>query len=302
MFRNFKEIEQFILENNRKKTLVLANAQDAVTLSAVISAKRIGVIDAVLIGVTEKIRELLANENENPDDYELIECDDERESANLACRLVKEGKADIPMKGLMQTSSFMKAILNKEMGFFPKGNILSQATVLQYEAENRFMIISDCAVNITPDLETKAAITRNAVELAHKLGIEKPNVAFLSAVEKINPKIISTVEAQILAERVEKGELGEIGHAAGPLALDNAVSEEAARHKGIDNPVCGHADILIVPDLCSGNIFSKALTFFAHMESAGTLNGSNVPAIMTSRTDTPEDKYYSILTAIMMSL
>lgn len=206
------------------------------------------------------------------------------------------------MKGLMQTSNFMKAILNKKMGFFPSDNLLSQATVLQFTAENRFLIITDCAVNIAPDVEAKAKITANAVKLAHKLGIEKPNIAFLSAVEKVNPKISSTIDAVELVKRAEKGEFGEIGYAAGPLALDNAINEEAARHKGIDSCVCGHADIFVMPDLCAGNIFTKALTFFAHLESAGTLNGSDIPAIMTSRTDTLEDKYYSILTSVIMGL
>ena len=302
MYRSFKEMEEYLLTNGIKKTVALANAQDDVALSALIHAKRTGVVNAVLIGDVARIRELLVKEGEDPADYQIIESDEERKSADMACQLVKDGKADVPMKGLMQTANFMKAILNREMGFFPKGNILSQATVLFFAAENRFMIITDCAVNITPDVEAKEKITANAVKLAHKLGIARPNIAFLSAVEKVNPKIQSTVDAAELAERFNNNYASEIGLAAGPLALDNAVSEEAARHKGIDSPVCGHADILVVPDLCSGNIFTKGLTFFAHMESAGTLNGADIPVIMTSRTDTPEDKYYSILTSVIMGL
>lgn len=302
MYKNFKEMENFLLTNGIKKRIVLANAQDDVALSALVHAKRVGIVDAILIGDKVKIETLLKTMNEDIDDYTIIESDDERNSADLACKLIKEGKADIPMKGLMQTSNFLKAILNKELGFFPAGNIISQATVLQYPEEDRFLIITDCAVNIAPDVEAKAKITANAVKLAHKLGIAKPNIAFLSAVEKINPKIISTVDADILTTRAEKGEFGEIGHAFGPLALDNAISEAAAKHKGIDSPVCGNADILVMPDLCSGNIFTKGLTFFAHLCSAGTLNGSNVPAVMTSRTDTPEDKYFSILTSVILAL
>lgn len=302
MYRNFKEMEDYLLSNGIKKTIALANAQDDVALEALVHAKKVGIVDAILIGDTKKIESLLESMNENKEDYTIVECSDERESANLACNLIKEGKADIPMKGLMQTSNFMKAILNKELGFFKEGSLLSQATLLQFKEENRFLIITDCAVNINPDLSAKGKITANAIKLAHSLGIEKPNIAFLSAVEKVNPKIVSTVDAKELADMANAGAFGEIGYAAGPLALDNAISEEAAKHKGIDSPVCGHADILIVPDLCSGNIFTKGLTFFAHLESAGTLNGSDVPAVMTSRTDTPEDKYYSILTAVMMSL
>ena len=302
MYRSFKEMEEYLLTNGIKKTVALANAQDDVALSALIHAKRTGVVNAVLIGDVARIRELLVKEGEDPADYQIIESDEERKSADMACQLVKDGKADVPMKGLMQTANFMKAILNREMGFFPKGNILSQATVLFFAAENRFMIITDCAVNITPDVEAKEKITANAVKLAHKLGIARPNIAFLSAVEKVNPKIQSTVDAAELAERFNNNYAAEIGLAAGPLALDNAVSAKAAKHKGIDSPVCGHADILVVPDLCSGNIFTKGLTFFAHMESAGTLNGADISVIMTSRTDTPEDKYYSILTSVIMGL
>lgn len=301
-FNGFKDIENYILSSGIRKTVALANAQDDVALGALIHAKRAGVVNAILVGDSDKIKKLLINEKENPVDYEIIESADEREAADIACGLVRDGKADIPMKGLMQTSNFMKAILNKEMGFFPKGNILSQATVLEYKEENRLMIITDCAVNITPDVDAKEKITANAVKLAHKLGIEKPNIAFLSAVEKINPKIQSTLDADELTKRALNGCFEGIGEAYGPMALDNAISEEAARHKGIVSKVAGHADILVVPDLCSGNIFTKGLTFFAHMESAGTLNGSDIPVIMTSRTDTLEDKYYSILVAVMQSL
>ena len=301
MFKNFNEVEKYILENKLKKRIALANAQDDVALEALIEAKRRGVAEGILIGDEDAIRALLGKAGEKEEDYTVISCETEKPSADLACTMVKEGRADIPMKGLMQTSNFMKAILNKENAFFPEGALLSQATVLYYERENRFMVISDCAVNISPDLEAKKKITKNAVKLAHALGIKEPNIAFLSAVEKVDPKIPSTVDAEQLVKCAEEGDFGRIGYAAGPLALDNAVSEEAAKHKGIDSPVCGHADILIVPDLCSGNIFTKSLTFFAGMKSAGTLNGSDVAAVMTSRADTPEDKYYSILTAIMQS-
>ena len=237
MYRNFKEMEDYLLSNGIKKTIALANAQDDVALEALVHAKKTGIVDAILIGDTKKIKSLLEAMNENKSDYTIIECDDERESANLACNLIKEGKADIPMKGLMQTSNFMKAILNKELGFFKEGSLLSQATLLQFKEENRFLIITDCAVNISPDLSAKGKITANAIKLAHSLGIEKPNIAFLSAVEKVNPKIVSTVDAKELADMANAGAFGEIGCAAGPLALDNAISEEAAKHKGIDSPV-----------------------------------------------------------------
>ena len=299
MYRSFEEIESHVINDHVKKTLAVANAQDDVSLEAVITAKRKGIINPVLVGIPEKISEILKKAGESPEEYQIIESREEREAGDIVCRLVKEGKADIPMKGLMQTKTFMRAILNKEMGFFAEGALLSQATVLDVAEQNRMMVISDCAVNISPDLGAKEKITMNAVKIAHSLGIEKPNIAFLSAVETINPKIPSTVDADALAHLAAEGEMGEIGMAAGPLALDNALSAEAAKHKGISSPVCGNADILIVPDLCSGNILTKSLTYFAHLKSAGTLNGANIPVVMTSRTDTPEDKYYSILMAVL---
>ena len=206
-------------------------------------------------------------------------------------------EADMPMKGLMHTSTFMKAILDKEKGLKEEGNLLSQASVFEIPEKDRFLIISDCAVNIDPDLETKIKITENAATLAHTLGIEQPKIAVLSAVEVVNPKIRSTVDAAAMRERLSDRYLID-----GPLALDNAIDEAAAHHKGIESPVAGNADILIVPDLWSGNIFSKGLVFFAHLRSAGTLNGLKAPVVMSSRTDTVENKYLSILTAVLQTI
>lgn len=300
MFHSFKEIEEYILGQGIKKKLVLANAQDDDALSAVVTAVKKGVVDAVLIGVPEKITELLEKMGEEPGSYEIIEMRDEREAGLLACQMVKDGQADMPMKGLMQTSTFMRCILDKErFGFVPEGALLSQATVMEYE--NRMMIVTDCAVNVTPDYNDKVKLIKNAVKLAGKLQITCPKVAVVAPVEVVNPKMPSTVDAALLSKAAERGQIkGCI--VDGPLGLDNAVSREAAEHKGIKSPVAGQPDILLMPDLCAGNIFTKAIHYFAHMISSGTLCGTTVPVVMTSRTDTPEDKYDSILTAIMQCL
>lgn len=300
MFHSFKEIEEYILGQGIKKKLALANAQDEDALSAVVEAVKKGVLDAVLIGVPEKITALLKEMGEDPDRYEIIEVRDEREAGLLACQMVKDGQADMPMKGLMQTATFMRCILDKErFGFVPEGALLSQATVMEYE--NRMMIVTDCAVNVTPDYHDKVKLIKNAVKLAGKLHIPCPKVAVVAPVEVVNPKMPSTVDAALLSKAAERGQIkGCI--VDGPLGLDNAVSKEAAEHKGIKSPVAGQPDILLMPDLCSGNIFTKAIHYFAHMMSSGTLCGTTVPVVMTSRTDTPEDKYYSILTAVMQCL
>ncbi len=300
MFHNFKEIESYILESGIKKKLALANAQDLDALTAVVEAVRKGVVNAVLIGVPEKITALLEQLGEKPEDYEIIEERNERNAGLLACQMVKDGKADMPMKGLMQTAVFMRCILDKErFGFVPDGALLSQATIMEYD--NRLLIVTDCAVNVTPDYNDKVKLIKNAVTLAGKLHISCPKVAVVTPLEVVNPKMPSTVDAALLSKAAQRGRIkGCI--VDGPLALDNAISEEAAKHKGIESPVAGHPDILLMPDLCAGNIFTKSITYFAGIASSGTLCGTISPVVMTSRTDTPEDKYYSILSAIMQCM
>ncbi len=295
MFRNFTEIENYVLSNKIKKVVALANAQDEYALSALVYAHKKGIVDAVLIGDVPKIKELLIKFGENPSDYEYISSDDEKKSAELAVSLVKEKKADIPMKGLMMTSSFMRAILDKEKGLIEEDHLLSQASVIENKNENRFMVFTDCAVNISPDVNAKIKITQNAIGIMKKLGVDIPKIAVLSALEKVNPKILSTVEASEVAQSEEFVNKYPI---IGPVAMDIALSKKAAEHKGIYNEVCGQADIFVMPDLDSGNICTKSLVFLSHIEMAGVLIGTKTPVIMTSRTDSVRDKYLSILLAV----
>lgn len=295
MFRNFTEIENYVLSNKIKKVVALANAQDEYALSALVYAHKKGIVDAVLIGDVPKIKELLIKFGENPSDYEYISSDDEKKSAELAVSLVKEKQADIPMKGLMMTSSFMRAILDKEKGLIEEDHLLSQASVIENKNENRFMVFTDCAVNISPDVNAKIKITQNAIRIMKKLGVDIPKIAVLSALEKVNPKILSTVEASEVAQSEEFINKYPI---IGPVAMDIALSKKAAEHKGIYNEVCGQADIFVMPDLDSGNICTKSLVFLSHIEIAGVLIGTKTPVIMTSRTDSVRDKYLSILLAV----
>lgn len=300
MFASFQEIEQYVLSNKIVKRIALAGAHDLDALSAVVNARRAGVAEAVLIGDEQKMRALLAELGEQDEQYRWVNQPEEAAAAALACKLVKDGEADIPMKGLMQTSSFMRAILDKTQGFVPEKGLLSQATVLEYERECRMMIISDCAVNIAPSYEEKAKILKNAAELARKLHEERPMVAVLAPVETVNPAMPATVDAAMLSKAADRGQLGNC-LVDGPLALDNAVSTEAAKHKGIESPVVGRAQVLIMPDLNAGNIFTKSLTYFGRLKSAGCLCGTTSPVVMTSRSDTAENKFFSILTAILQA-
>ena len=294
--RSFEEMEAFVLESG-KKVIAVACAHDEVTLEAVLTAVDKGVADAVLIGRAAEIRQILTGKGRDADGFRIVDEPDDRAAIDRAVAMVKSGEADIPMKGLMHTATFMRGILDKQTGLLQPGELLSQASVFQVPGREELLIVSDCAVNIQPDADQKVKIIENAVKVARSLGMEQPRIAMLSALEVVNPKIQNTVDAKEISERLKDRYLID-----GPFALDNAVDEEAARHKGIESPVAGRADILIVPDLWSGNIFSKALVFFAHLKSAGTLNGLDSPVIMTSRTDTIENKYLSILTAILQSI
>ena len=301
MFQSFSQIEKYVLDNKVIKKIALAGSHDPDALSSVVSAKRKGVITACLIGDVEKTRELLKQMNEPEEGYQFIHEPVGALAAHIACGMVKAGEADMPMKGKMITADFVRAVLDKQYEFISPGGLLCQATVLEFTEENRFMIISDCAVNVEPDYAAKKIILQNAVSLAHKLGISCPKVAVIAPLELVNPKIQATIDAALLSKAADRGQItGCI--VDGPLAVDNAVSAEAAEAKGIGGTVAGHADILIMPDLCAGNAFTKSLHYFAHLHQSGCVTGVNIPIVMTSRTDSPEDKYYSILVAMMQSL
>ena len=298
MFTNFKELEAYVLAQNTKKRIALANAHDEPALSAVVNAKRKGVVEGTLIGKQDMIIDMLHEMGEDEKDYEIINFDgEELEAAKIAVKLVREGKADIPMKGILQTSSFAKAILNRETGLIPEGGrrLVSQGGIFEYEG--RFMMITDAAINIAPDVETQIGIVENALPVAKALGNDCPKVAVLSAVETYNEKMPSTVSAAEIAKRGIPGCI-----VSGPLALDGAISMESVKHKSIKNPVAGQADILLVPVIEVGNVLYKSITYIAGKTMASSICGASCPVIITSRADTPDSKYYSILLAVLRCL
>ena len=297
MLENFAQMEAFVLAQKTKKKVALAAAHDEAALEALLLAVDKGVAQAVLIGREEEIRSLLKARGKDPAGFEILPETEDRRMVDRAVELVRRGQADLPMKGLMHTSTFMKGILDKETGLLRPGELLSQASVFEAPDGKRLFLVSDCAVNIQPGVEEKVKITENCLKLARTLGIEQPRVAVVSALEVVNPKIPSTVEAEQVKKRLEARCLID-----GPLALDNAIDPQAAAHKGVGGPVAGRADVLIMPDLWSGNIFSKGLVFYAHMKGAGTLNGLASPVVMSSRTDTVENKYLSVLTAVLQTI
>lgn len=298
MFKSFKEMEEFVLAQNMKKRIALANAHDEPALSAVVHAKRKGVVEGTLIGKKDMIIEMLHDMGENEADYEIVDFDgEELDAAKIAVKLVKEGKADIPMKGILQTSNFAKAILNRETGLIPEGGRRLVSQVGMFEYEGRFMMITDAAINIAPDVETQIGIVENALPVAKALGIDCPKVAVLSAVETYNEKMPTTVSATEIAKRGIEGCI-----VSGPLALDGAISMESVKHKAIKNPVAGQADILLVPMIEVGNVLYKSITYIAGKTMASSICGASCPVIIASRADTPDSKYYSILLAVLRCL
>lgn len=296
MLKNFEEIYAAVTSTGTKKKIALAAAHDADALTSAANARKIGLADFVLIGNVAEIKRLLTEMGENVEDYEYFETASDAESAAAAAKMVADGTVDAPMKGILHTSVFLKGILSS--GLVDKKALISQATVLYFEKEERMMIITDCAINIAPTFEEKMKIAQNAVDFARKLQIETPRVAIVTPLEEVKNSIPSTVDAAMLAKAGDRHQIKNC-IVDGPLALDNALSLEAAKHKKIDSPVAGQADILVMPDLNAGNILDKSLRFFADYRTAGVVLGAKFPLIMTSRSDSAGNKLNSIACALL---
>lgn len=296
MFRNFEEVETYLKDNKVTKRLVLAGAQDDIALSAVVRAAREGYVEPILVGDTDRITELLVGMGESVDDYRLVPAATENKSARTAVKMVVDGQADIPMKGLMQTATFLMSV--RFGGLADPNGLVNECTVFHYADVDRLLVTGDCAVNISPTLEQKQIITANLIEVARSLGANPVRVAQLSALEKAEPTMPSSMDAKALAEM----DWGDDVVCEGPLALDGVLDEEAAKHKGIKSEVAGKADVIVVPDIHAGNVLHKCVHFFGHYPFASMLLGANVPVVMNSRTDDAEAKYLSIIVAIACSL
>lgn len=298
MFRSFSEIEQYLIRNGIRKRIVLCGAKDDIAVQAIVRAKRNGFVSASLIGDQDETAALLRSFGEDPADYEIIHEFRELRAARMAIQMVTKGEADIPMKGLIQSASYLMAIKNPCGGLLDEGAMLNEATAFYYPEQDRIIITGDCAINIAPTMEEKAAILKNLIQLAKVFGCKDIKVATVSVLEKPDPTISSSVEAAELAAM----DWGKSVVAEGPFGLDNALDAEAARHKGINSEVAGRADVLLMPDIHAGNIFHKCIHFFGHMPFASIACGTRSPVIFNSRTDDVDSKYNSIMTAVLQSL
>ncbi len=227
--------------------------------------------------------------------FTAIECSDERDACESAVKAVREGQADVLMKGSVPTATIMKAVLNREWGLV-QDSLLSHAALMQTPYYHKLVVVTDGAINIAPPLAQKARILENSVRFLHALGVAQPKVAVLAALEKVNEKMAATVEADQLRKMGEQGAFP-LCSVYGPLALDNAVSRSAAEHKGIVSEVAGDADILLAPTLECGNILYKSLNFMGGASSAAIVLGALRPVVLSSRADSEESRYYSILLA-----
>lgn len=298
MIKSYAEIDRIIKEEiKEKKVMAVAAADELHVLEAVSEAKELGLLEAILVGDKENILKIGEDHNLDLSGFEIIDCKDTTEAAKEAVKLVRDGRAHVVMKGLLDTSVFLKAILNRETGL-RKSDLLSYVSICEVKGYDRLLLLTDPAINIEPTMEQKEVIMKNAVSVSHALGNEQPKVGFVCPIEKVNPKLQSTVDAKAISDKYAEETEFMVG---GPFGLDNAVSEEAAKIKRIEGPVAGKADILVLNDLGVANVFFKSMMYFADMVYAGVVVGAAVPIVMTSRADTSAAKLNSIKMSIVLA-
>ncbi len=298
MLKSFEEvIEKAVHFGPKKISVAVSQAEDV--MKALEQARKIGLVNGILVGDEKETIQVCEKLNINPKDYEIIEEKDKNEAARIAVRLVRDKQAELLMKGMIGSDRLLKAVLDKEIGLRTK-RLLSHAYVLKLKNYDKLLTITDGAMNIAPGLEQKVQIVQNIINFCHCLEIEKPKIAVLAAVEVVNPDMPACIDAACLSKMADRGQI-EGGIVDGPLAFDNAISKEAALHKGINSPVSGEVDAVVVPEIETGNIFAKGLVYLAEAEPAGVLLGTTAPVILVSRSDCPLSKVRSIALGILMS-
>ena len=277
----------------------VAHPCEASALSGAIEAAKLGLIVPLLVGPAARIAETAASAGIDLDTFQIIDVPHSNAAAAKAVELVREGKAEILMKGSLHTDELMAAVVSRDGGL-RTGRRISHVFVMDVPTYHKVLIVTDAAINIAPTLEDKVDICQNAIDLAISLGLEKPKVAILAAVETVTSKMPATIDAAALCKMAERGQING-GILDGPLAFDNAISKKAAEIKGIKSAVAGDPDILLAPDLEAGNILAKQLSFLANADSAGMVLGARVPVVLTSRADTVRAKIASCAVAKLVA-
>lgn len=279
--------------------LGVVNAAHSTVMEAVRAASDMGLCQPVLIGASSSIRTIVKSMKLPVTADQIVDVKDDAEAAQTGVRLVREGKVDVLMKGHVHTDVFMRALLDTEQGLRLPGRRVSHAFVCDIPKYFKLLQVTDAAINIEPDLIAKSQILQNAIALSHILRIDKPLVAVLSAIETINPAIRSTIDAAALTAMASRGQIaGAV--IDGPLAFDNAISLRAAQEKSIESPVAGRSDILLVPDLVSGNILAKNLEYMSDAVLAGIVLGLSVPVVLNSRSDELPSRLASLALASLV--
>ncbi|GAB6429815.1 MULTISPECIES: phosphate butyryltransferase [Bacillus] len=280
-----------------KKTVAVAVAEDHEVIEAVAKAIPLQLAQFRLYGNQEKIMGMLQEHGlQTSEHIEVIAAQSSAEAAELSVKAVRNGEADVLMKGNIPTANILKAVLNKEWGL-RKGSVLSHVAAFEVPNYDRLIFVTDAAMNIAPDVTQKAAIIQNTVEVAQAIGMDLPKVAPIAAVEVVNPAMQATIDAAMLTQMNRRGQIKNCV-VDGPLALDNAVSQIAAEHKGIVSDVAGKADILLVPTIEAGNVLYKSLVYFANAKVGAMIAGAKAPIVLTSRADSAETKVYSLALAV----
>jgi Phosphotransacetylase len=293
ILKTLNDLLPYCKAKNCKKTMAVIAAEDEHTLEAVLRAVRDGVINAVLIGNVDSIENKLTElGNQDRSGIEIVSAGTANDAAKIAISLFHEGKADYLMKGLIETKAAMKVIVARESNM-RTDHIMSQISFVQNPGYHKLFALTDSALNPKPDLEMKRQILENSVSVLHGMGIENPKVAVLAAAETINPKLQESTDAAALKEMYMKGTITGCV-VEGPISIDLALEKESAEIKGYDSPVAGDADLLVCPDLVSGNLMGKGM-LITGAKSAGIIVGAKAPVVLCSRAATIEDKYYSVL-------
>jgi phosphate butyryltransferase len=298
VLKHLTELRQLLVDKPTRR-LVLAAAQDHNSLSSALMAARDGFIEPILVGDREAIQRIAAENNMDITGMRVVHEPDTEMAVEIAVRMVRSNQADILMKGKVGTSSLLKGVLNKEWGL-RSGSLLSHFAIFEVAAYHKLIAVTDVAMNIAPNLQDKIAIVNNSVACLNRLGVEMPKVAVLGAVEMVSENMQATLDAALLSKMNQRDQIRNC-IIDGPLAFDNAISLESAVHKGIRSDVAGDTDLLIMPDIEVGNVLYKSLVFFAHAGVAAVILGATAPIVLTSRSDSDQAKYFSILLAAAIS-
>lgn len=291
MIKNFNELME-AAKSQKKMKIVVAAAQDEDVIKAVSQAKEMGLAEPVLVGDEDKIKEIMDKLEIHSSEYEIINEPDMIQAARRSVELVRNGKGDFLMKGLLQTADIMRAVLDKEIGLRTE-NLISHVMLYEVPAYKKLIYLTDGGMNVAPDLSQKIQILENAVKVCKAMKMDRIYVSCIAGAETVNPKIQATVDAKAIADMKGKWEAQGVA-VQGPVALDLAISSEACAHKGYKGEGGGNADILLVPYYEVGNALGKSLTYFAGAKSAGVIMGAKVPIVLVSRADPSETKLLSI--------